>query len=207
MKQSKLLQLDLQYFAEGETETDSQSSDGKEKTETTGEEEGKEQQEHMIPKHRFDEVNEGYKEMKKELDAFKQERDKAEKERKQKEQEEAEKRGEYEDLYKQTQTDLEAVQQERDSANERIQSLEGTVNELLNSKLESIDESYHDLIPENLTPEQKLAWVNSAEQKGLFGNKQEQPIGEQTNPQDVQQTQDTNKMNPMEKLLSGYGRK
>ncbi|WP_163530872.1 hypothetical protein [Halobacillus ihumii] len=206
------LRLNLQHFAEGGDGEggDGQASDGKENTDTTktdDKDDGKDDKEHMIPKHRFDEVNKNYKEMKKELDSFKKQQDEAETERQRKEKEEAEKRGEYENLYKQAQDDLEAVQTEKQSADERIEALEGTINGLLDAKLETIDEDYHDLIPENLSPEQKLAWVNNAEQKGLFGNKAEEPVGEKTNPQEGQETKDTNKMNPMEKLLSGYGRK
>lgn len=204
--EKELLKLNLQYFAgEGEGESESgegESSDGKENTDKA-----ETNEDHMIPKSRFDEVNESYKEMKKEMDAFKEQQSKAEKERQEKEKEEAEKRGEYEQLYKQAQTDFEATEQEKTAAKERVESLESVINGLLETKLESIDEDYHDLIPENLTPEQKLNWVNNAEKKGLFANKANEPVGEQTNPKGGQETKDVNKMNPMEKILSGYGRK
>lgn len=211
MFKNLLYPLDLQFFAadtgnEGGGTNDEnpngQSSDGKENTETKTE-----NKEHMIPKSRFDEVNNAYKTLKAELDKIKSAQDEAEKERQKKEQEEAEKRGEFETLYKKANSDLETVKEERKAAKARIEVLEGVINDLLNAKLESIDEKFHDLIPEGMTPEQKLSWVTNAEKKGLFGNNSaNQPLGEQTNPKGNEEV-DINKMNPLQMLLSGYGRK
>lgn len=206
-----LLPLNLQFFAadvggeggsNGNDETKGQSSDGKENTETKDQ-----QKEHMIPKSRFDEVNNAYKEIKKQLDEMKAAQDEAEKQRQAKEQEEAEKRGEFEGLYKKAQTDLEAVKNESKTAKERVEVLEGVINKLLEQKLESIDKEYHDLIPEGMTPEQKLAWVSNAEAKGIFGKKSaNEPLGEQTNPKGNQEV-DIDKMNPLQMLMSGYSKK
>lgn len=214
MLKNHFLPLNLQFFAadnggeggasqgEESTNANGQSSDGKENTETKTE-----KQEHMIPKSRFDEVNNSYKELKAQLDEMKSAQAKAEEERQKKAQEEAEKRGEFEGLYKKAQSDLEGVKEESKAAKSRIEALEGVINGLLETKLESIDKEYHDLIPEGMAPEQKLAWVSNAEKKGLFGNKQaQQPLGEQTNPKGDQEV-DFNKMNPLQMLMSGYGRK
>lgn len=207
----KFLPFNLQFFAEAgedsesqetgdDKSSDGQTSDGKEKADKQTEDE------HMIPKSRFDEVNDNYKSMKTELDRIKKEQSDAENARQQKEQQDAEQRGEYENLYTQAKSDLESVQSEKQSTDERVEALEGVITGLLDSKLEGIDEEYHDLIPEGLTPEAKLTWVNNAEQKGLFGSKQAQePLGKQTNPKD-EKSVDTDKMNPVELMMSGYGK-
>lgn len=184
-------------------ETGGQTSDGKENTETKKTEET----EHMIPKSRFDEVNNGFKALKEELDQIKAANKEAEEERQRSEQEEAEKRGEFEQLYTKANTDLENVKAEHQTAKERVESLEGVINTLLEAKLDTIDKSYHDLIPENMTPEQKLSWVSAAEEKGLFGGSNvSEPVGEPTNPSGKQEV-DVDKLNPVQMLLSGYGRK
>lgn len=207
----ELLPLNLQFFSadtgagggSGESIDGGQSSTGTENTETKTDK----QQEHMIPKSRFDEVNESYKELKGQLEALQKAQAEEEKKRQAKAKEEAEKRGEYEGLYKKAQSDLEALQGESKSAKERVETLEGIINGLLESKLENIDEEYHDLIPEGMTPEQKLAWVTNAEKKGIFGNKQAQtPLGEQTNPKGNQEV-DVNSLNPLQMMMSGYSNK
>jgi DNA repair exonuclease SbcCD ATPase subunit len=207
---NKFLPLNLQFFAADTGSEDGsqnenpngQTSDGKENTETKTE-----QKEHMIPKSRFDEVNNNYKALKDELDKMKAAQKKAEDERLAKEQEEAEKRGEFEGLYKKAQTDLESVKAEHKSAKARVEALEGVIQGLLDAKLEAIDKEYHDLIPEGMTPEQKLAWVTNAEKKGIFGRKAaNEPLGEQTNPRGNEEV-DINKMNPLQMLLSGYSKK
>ena len=175
----------------------SQPSDGKKNTDNKKADKNKEI---MIPKSRFDEVNNAYKELKAKLAEL-------EETHKKKEQEEAEKRGEFESLYNQTKADLEKVTQNYKTTQKRVEVLEGVINELLEAKLENIDEKYHDLIPENLTPEQKLAWVVKAEKKGLFGNTNaEIPLGEPTNPKAKEEV-NVNKMNPLQLLLAGYSKR
>lgn len=200
----KYLPLNLQCFAadtgggaggdgdgnEGGNDNGGNPSDGKRNTDKN------DAKEIMIPKSRFDEVNNAYKKLKEELDAIKAAQ-------KQKEKEEAEKRGEFENLYNQTKTDLESVQEEYKAAKERIETLEGVINQLLKAKLENIDKEYHDLIPENMSPEEKLAWVSNAEKKGLFVKREQKPLGEPTNPKGNKV--DLNKIsNPFEMLLAGY---
>ena len=175
----------------------SQPSDGKKNTDNKKADKDKEI---MIPKSRFDEVNNAYKELKAKLAEL-------EEAHKKKEQEEAEKRGEFESLYNQTKADLEKVTQNYKTTQKRVEVLEGVINELLEAKLENIDEKYHDLIPENLTPEQKLAWVVKAEKKGLFGNTNaEIPLGEPTNPKAKEEV-NVDKMNPLQLLLAGYSKR
>ncbi|KPD00599.1 hypothetical protein LR69_01251 [Geobacillus sp. BCO2] len=83
--------------------------------------------------------------------------------------------------------------------------LESVVQSLLETKLSAIDEQYHDLIPDNLTPEEKLAWISKAEQKGLFAKKEKTPIGEGTNPPSQARAVDLNNLSPRQLLSMGYG--
>ncbi|MEH6943725.1 hypothetical protein [Bacillus sp. JJ722] len=163
-----LLSLNLQYFADGE-EADT-SSDATENTEISAEK----QPEHMIPKTRFDEVNARYKKVQAQLDEIMS----AQKATETKAQEEA---GEFKQLY-------ESIKSTHDTLEARNKELEGVVGELLKSKLEGIAEEFHDLIPDNLTPEAKLSWINKAEAKGLFGKKEQKPVGTQTNGETTKTT-------------------
>lgn len=82
--------------------------------------------------------------------------------------------------------------------------LESVVQSLLETKLSTIDEQFHDLIPENLPPHEKLAWINKAEQKGLFAKKQQTPIGEGTNPPSQAKAVDLSNLSPIQLLSMGY---
>jgi hypothetical protein len=78
---------------------------------------------------------------------------------------------------------------------------------MVNSKIETIDEDYRDLIPSNLSNEEKLEWIDKAEKKGLFKKANEEvTIGESTNrKQEIKR--DIKQMSAMEKLLMGYGKR
>ncbi|AND39612.1 hypothetical protein [Cytobacillus oceanisediminis] len=157
----KLLPLNLQLFAE-----DNNPSDETKKPD--------ENKEHMIPKSRFDEVNQRYKDIQAKMDQFLAEKADAEK----KSQEE---QGKFQELYESTSKEFSEVKSQFESVQNRAKELEGVVNSLLESKLKGIPEEFHDLIPGNLTPEGKLDWINKAEEKGLFGKQPQQPVGEMTN--------------------------
>lgn len=168
-------------------------------TKNTDTQEKQQPQEVMIPKSRFDEVNNKYKEVQAKLDALLNE--KAEAERKA-----AEQKGEFEKLYKETSKELEETQAKYKSADKRAKELEAIITEMLNARLENLPEELRDIIPEGLTPEQKLAWIDKAERKGLFGNKAEEPVGGATNPPQ-QQSINLDDASPFQKLLMGYARK
>lgn len=85
--------------------------------------------------------------------------------------------------------------------------LESVVQSLLETKLSAIDEQFHDLIPDNLPPHEKLAWINKAEQKGLFAKKQQTPIGESTNPSGQVKAVDLSNLSPRQLFAMGYGSK
>lgn len=159
----RLLPLNLQFFAED-------NADPSAETKTTE----KVDKEHMIPKSRFDEVNQRFKEVQAQLDKFVAERDTAEK----KSQEE---QGKFQELYQTTSKELDGFKTQYQGAEKRVQELEAVVNTLLQTKLGGIPTEFHDLIPDNLNAEGKLDWINKAEAKGLFGKKPQEPVGEMTN--------------------------
>lgn len=163
----------------------------------------------MIPKSRFDEVNNKYKEMQKQLDALLADKKKADDEKAKADKKAKEEAGKFEELYKTTAGELDKFKGESETAKTRIGELEAVINGLLEAKLAGIPEEFHDLIPSNLTPEAKLAWVTTAEGKGLFGSAQQkknEPVGKVTNP-NQQQTTDLNSLSPIELLRAGYGSK
>lgn len=195
------LKLNLQHFAEPtepqEPKNPEPSANGpmdpKETQEPKNEPQG-----HMIPKSRFDEVNNNYKTVKEQLDKIlqQQEQDELDKQKQQ---------GEFEKLYNQTTEELETYKNDFETTKEKAERLEGVMNSMLNTKLESIPEEFHDLIPENLTSEQKLDWVSKAEAKGLFKDTSQEPLGGQTNP--TQQSTDLDNMSVNQKFQSGYKNK
>ncbi|MFT4413196.1 hypothetical protein ACLM5H_04970 [Fredinandcohnia humi] len=154
----------------------------------------------MIPKTRFDEINTKYKEVQSKLDELLAEKQEADKKAK-------EEQGKFEELYKSTSDELNKTKDDFTKSSERVQTLENVINGLLEAKLNDVPEEFHDLIPSYMSPEQKLEWLANAEQKGLFGNKkQEEPVGESTNPSNAQ-TSDLNKLSPIQLLKAAYGRK
>ncbi|MED4840403.1 hypothetical protein P9695_08795 [Weizmannia sp. CD-2023] len=204
-----LLHLPLQFFAEdtganaggGDSQADADNShvnDNKDGESANPQH----QKENFIPKSRFDEVNNKFKEVQAQLDSLL-------KERQEQELEEQKKRGEYEKLYESTKKELEAAQ----TYKERAKQLESVIAEMVESKLAEIPEELHDIIPDGMTPEQKLSWITKAQAKGLFGTqKQEEnpkeslPLGENTNGNNDKHI-DISKMSAMELFLSAYGRK
>ncbi|MGG3561659.1 hypothetical protein ABES03_08645 [Neobacillus rhizosphaerae] len=159
----------------------------------------------MIPKSRFDEVNNKMKELQDQLEKF----------TKQKEQEELEakkKKGEFEKLYNDASTELESVKGQFKNASERVEALEGLIQTLVDAELEAVPEELRDLVPENFTPEQKLSWITNAKKKGLFGatqqnSKEEQELGGATNNQAQQQPIEIGKMSVTQLFRSAYGSK
>lgn len=156
------------------------------------------QKDHMIPKTRFDEINNSYKTVKDQLDKLLKEKEDADLEAKKKQ-------GEYQSLYETASQQLDTYKTDYENTKTRVEALEGVMTSMLNTKLESIPEDFHDLIPDNLSPEQKLDWITKAETKGLFKDKSLEPVGNPTNP--TQQTTNFENMNPMQLLSAGYGSK
>ncbi|MBC9785099.1 hypothetical protein H1S01_11330 [Heliobacterium chlorum] len=154
----------------------------------------------VIPKTRFDEVNNKYKDLQQKLDELLTE--KADQDRTQKEQQ-----GKFEELYKTTADDLTKHKTQVKEASKRVEQLESVITGLLDAKLKAIPEEYHDLIPKHLPPEARLDWLNQAEGKGLFRSlKREEPVGAATNPRLVQ-TIDMDTLTPAQLLRAAYGSK
>lgn len=159
-------------------------------------------EQHMIPKSRFDEINNEKKELQTQLQQLLEEQ-------KQRQEQEQLQKGEFESLYTETKSKFEQTQQEFSSVKTRTEQLEGVINALYETKIAEVPEDFRDLIPENLSIEKKLEWVNNAQAKGLFGfqqNKATQPLGQPTNtPTEVQV--DVSKMSIGELFKSAYSRK
>ncbi len=181
MKKDMLLPLNLQFFG-GEPGGEPSNLEPSEPTEPSNPTEPKnleptpatqepnepKKDQIMIPKTRFDQV-------KQELDQLKTAQQQALID-------EQKKQGEFEKLYGQASKELETYKKDFNSTKERAEHLEGIMTSMLNTKMETIPEEFHDLIPENLSPEQKLDWISKADAKGLFKDKSQEPLGGQTNP-------------------------
>lgn len=188
-----LLKLNLQFFSEEDNNTP--PSDEMKNTVNEGVEDEKGI---MIPKTRFDEVNNKFKDMQSQLNALLNEKQEAE----QKQKEES---GQFQELYESQKTEFDTVKQTVTQLETRNQELEAVVNTILEGKLKSVPEDFHDLIPQNLTTEGKLDWIVKAEEKGLFTSNQ-QPVGGITNTPS-QTKVDSSKLSPMQMLTMGLNRK
>lgn len=212
-----LVKLDLQHFADDLGGQGQEQLDGGQNQDPQGQgvdidnpagkgEDAQPQQkqnEHMIPKTRFDEVNEKMKALQAQLDTFTQEKEQAELESKKK-------KGEFESLYNEAQKELEQYKENSGKTSTRVEQLEGVIQTLVDQELEGVPEDLRDLIPENFTPEQKLSWIASAKAKGLFApnkdnGKKDEEIGGQTNPKIPEQ--DVSKMSVVDLFRSAYGAK
>ncbi|AUM66381.1 hypothetical protein C0R09_18675 [Brevibacillus laterosporus] len=179
--------VNLQYFAE----TEGESVEGQQ------EPQDKKQEEKFIPKSRFDDVNNRYRETQKQLEEILKEKETQEKE-------EAEKKGEFERLYQESTKQAEDFKVKAESQEQRVQQLESILQQMFETKISTIPEELHDLIPKDFTIEQKLEWINTAEKKGLFARKKQEQIGGDTNTPD-QQKPDLSKLSPIQLIKAGYG--
>lgn len=154
----------------------------------------------MIPKHRFDEVNNNYKALKQEVENLKNASKKEEPEQVKEEVKQETKQEVQEDK---TSPEIEALE-------EKVKQFETVIDSMVTSKVQTIPEDYRELIPEGLTSEQKLNWINKAEEKGLFKEKEKpkvtigQPLNHSANQK---QETDAKKMNPIQLFASYYGKK
>lgn len=168
-----------------------------------------EQGEHMIPKSRFDEVNNSFKELKKQLEAMNAEKVQREAEQAERDRKSKEEQGKYQELYETSNRELESFKGESKTFKARVEQLEVVINGLLEARLKGIPEEFRDLVPANLTPEQKLEWLTAADKKGLFGavtQKKDTPVGQPTNPAGGAVT-DINTLTPGQLLRMAYGQK
>ncbi|MDF9638797.1 hypothetical protein [Bacillus cereus] len=184
----------LQYFA-GEGGT---GEGGGEATKTEGGEATSTQNQHMIPKTRFDEVNTELKDLKAQLESFTKAKAKDEKVK-------AEKLGEFEQLYRTAEGQVADLTNQHKSASERVTALEGILGGMLETKMSAIPEEFHELIPEGMSLEAKLSWLDKAQAKGMFKKADDVVIGEATSRK-AEPKVDVKQMSPIEKILASYSK-
>lgn len=157
--------------------------------------------EQTIPKHRFDEVYSQMKALKEQVETFQAERATKEKE-------ELEATNQFKALYEQTSAELEALKAKTGTYENSVNTYEATINSMVDTKLSTVPEQYRALVPANLSPVEKLDWINKAETTGLFGAKPtvvETPIGQPTPAEP--QTVDYTKLSAEELLHMAYSNK
>ena len=123
--------------------------------------------EHMIPKSRFDEVNNQLREIQKQLK--KEQKEKATAVEKQ-----LEEQGKYKELYEDRGTQLAEAQQKA----ERVDSLDETVKALLKAQIDSLPELAQKLVPSEMSDQQQLNWI--AEKRSLLSKPSAPDIGAHT---------------------------
>lgn len=194
-----LLALNLQFFAEGGEgdgegagDTGQQGDNGTDWIDTyfegeKQEKETKKEETQMIPKTRFDKVNEKYNQLS-ELSKTQQ--------------------AEYDEMVKQldeTTASTKELKATVKAGTERIETLEGVLTNILTAELENINEEYHDLIPKDKPIEIQLEWLAKAKAKGLFAHQtMEFEIGSLTSPKQQGKGKTTANMSAVQLMTMGY---
>lgn len=170
------------------------SSDGE--PSPTSEPKAEPKTENMIPKSRFDEINNKYKEVLEKLQSY--EAAEAEREKKLKEEQ-----GKFQELYETANKELGTYKETTTKYETRVKELEAVIETLVKNKLETVPKEFHDLIPSNLTAEQTLEWLSKAEAKGLFAKSEPKEIGKPMNHSNETPKVDKANMSPLDKILAG----
>lgn len=187
---NKFLKLNLQFFSadnggqggngEGNQNQDNQNNNNPPNNE------------HMIPKSRFDEVNDGFKDFKSKYETLLNEKTSWEQERQT-----------FENNSQTVTTELNNFKTQAEQRGEQLTTLNTFLEGLLNTKVEGLPEGVSDLIPEGDVMS-KLNWLSKAESNNVFSTpKANQPLGGATNFQNNQNI-DTSKMNAYEKMAMAY---
>jgi len=146
----------------------------------------------MIPKKRFDEINNKYKQLAQQIKDLKNEQ-KPEPEVK-------------EEVKEEPTAKEEVVNPKLEALEKQVEGFQTVIKEMYDSKLKSVPEEMQELIPEGLTVEQKLSWINKAEEKGLFKKQTNVVIGQPLNHSSEQEKKERiKKLNPLQLLSSYYG--
>ena len=69
---------------------------------------------------------------------------------------------------KELQNKVKELEAQLNTYKEKAEKAEEALNKLLEAELKNIPEQFRDLIPEGLTPAEKLSWIAKAKEKGLF---------------------------------------
>lgn len=103
-------------------------------------------------------------------------------------------------------TSITAIQEDVKNKDSVINEYETAVKDMIESKMEAVPEEFKGLIPENLTPLQKLTWLQKAEATGVFNKetktKPQVEVGKPLNV-DVPQV-DTSKLTGSQLLKMAY---
>lgn len=92
-----------------------------------------------------------------------------------------------------------------EQAKTRATQLEAALTAMLETRVASLPEDKRDLIPEGLSVDQKLVWIERAAAKGIFDAAPQQPIGTPTNPSPKGTALNIENMSPGAMLAAGYG--
>lgn len=130
-----------------------------EEVETIDAETTEQEEEKYIPYKRFKEINDKYKQLKDELENLKDDSSQSKSES---------------EVVETVVDETKAV--EANPLQDKVNQYEAVFNEIFNSKMEQVPESFRDLIPEG-DDIAKLAWIESALSKGLFTNNKPQDFG------------------------------
>jgi len=158
----------------------------------------------MIPKTRFDEINDKYKAMADKVTAFEKSQADAKLAQDQKDLEAQKAQGKFEELYTNSQKELDTYK----PFETRTKQLETLIQGMVETKLQAVPKEMVDLVPTNITVEQTLDWLNKAESKGLFGTGKTAPkeIGKPSNKSNETPKVDAVNMSPLDKILAGLGK-
>lgn len=145
----------------------------------------------MIPKERFDEVNGKYKDLATQMEDMKKAKADMEKV--------------LSDIQTANEVNKSTIAETTSKLEKQVQSYESIMNEMVATKLQTIPEDLHELIPEGLSLEQKLSWINKAESKGLLKKQPQVVVGQALNhSSDQDKAERIKKMNPLQALASYY---
>jgi DNA repair exonuclease SbcCD ATPase subunit len=124
-----------------------ENQNGEQEAQTTAESENPEQ-EHMIPKSRFDEINTHYKDALKKAEA-------AEKALKEAQEIRLKEKEDYKALYEQTTSELSELKPKA----EQFEAYKETMQALFDAQVEEIPEELRALIPDEMSVKQKIDWI------------------------------------------------
>lgn len=135
--------------------------------------------EHMIPKSRFDEINQKAKKLEEELAKFKEEQQKEVEARLVEQQQ-------YKELAEKRGKELAEIQAKAQKA----EAYEQTLTTVYEASLQELPEDMRDLVPEELTVQQKLNWLSKNKARLLKPNSPDLGAGKRGggNDQDVKLT-------------------
>ena len=89
-----------------------------------------------------------------------------------------------------------------DALNEKKKAAESSLEEIANGFVETIPEEMRELVP-NLSPAEKIKWIQTAQKQGLFGKNQENSGLDSKKPGDKAPT-DFKDMSPQAIMSQGY---